>query len=96
MRIRMSSVGKAITSSGMSAQVSSAGASGVVSISCGGAEFEADGVGSAPFSGWLAGGGLGGTDDIVVVLDYERKSRTATRVPFSPLLQQNKKGNIYY
>ena len=56
----MSSVLKAMTSSGMSSQVSSAGASGVVSISpSAGTGIDNDGTSSGCFSG-LLGGGLGG------------------------------------
>lgn len=64
--VRISSVLNAMTSSGMSAQVSSAGTSGVVSISpsAAGADVE-DCVPSAGFSEFVGGVFGGGAEDMV-------------------------------
>ena len=60
IRVRISSVLRAIISSGMSAQVSSAGWSGVVSIASWGASEDEEGAGSGAFSLLFPVGGFGG------------------------------------
>lgn len=66
IRVRISSVLKVMISSGMSAQVSSAGWSGVVSIASCVASEDEDAAGSGAFSLFPAGG-VGGCCEAMMV-----------------------------